>query len=115
MDFIQTLAEIDRSILLFLNGINSPFFDNFMFLISDRWVWIPFYLSLVFVMAKYYKKDFLFLFPALILCIVFADQVSSGFLKGFIERPRPTREEDLLPLLTIVNNFSGSAMNGFVS
>ena len=115
MEIIHALIEFDKNLLLFLNGLNNPFFDNFMFLITSKWVWVPFYASLIFIIAKYYKKDFLLIFPALILCIVFADQVSSGIFKDWFQRFRPTREEELLPLLHIVKGYMGGGSYGFVS
>jgi undecaprenyl-diphosphatase len=115
MDIVYAVMEFDKSFLLLLNGLNTPFLDHFMLLVSNKWVWVPFYATVIFIVARYYKKDVLFILPALILFVVFADQISSGFFKDFFQRLRPTREEDLLPILHIVNGYKGGGMYGFVS
>lgn len=115
MEVINTLIEFDTNLLLLLNSFNVPFFDRFMLLVSNKWVWIPFYATVILTVARYYKKDFIFILPALILLVVFADQISSGLLKEWFQRLRPTREEDLLPMLHIVNGYKGGGMYGFVS
>ena len=35
---------LERDLFLFLNGINSPFWDNVMYTYSYMFTWIPFYL-----------------------------------------------------------------------
>ena len=44
----SNLEEIDKSLFLFINSLHSSFFDFVMYYASERWVWIPFYLFLIF-------------------------------------------------------------------
>ncbi|MDR0370484.1 MAG: phosphatase PAP2 family protein, partial [Prevotellaceae bacterium] len=104
----------DTSLFLFLNGIHNPYFDTFMFLFSNKWIWVPFYASVIFLAVKAWKKQSLIIILALVLCIVIADQVSSGIIKSLVERPRPSREPSLEGLVHIVNNYRGGRF-GFVS
>ena len=111
---LETLKLWDTNLLLLINGMNTHFFDGFMFTVSDKIVWIPLYISILFVLIKCWKKEAIWLVIALILCIVISDQISSGLIKHLVQRPRPTHCEDLKGLVHIVNGYSGGNY-GFVS
>ena len=111
IDFLNTF---DTQIFLFLNGIHSAFFDEFMFAFSGRWIWIPFYLSLLYIFIRNWKKESIWIILALILCIVLADQISSTIIKNLVQRPRPSHAEELDGLVHIVNSYRGGKF-GFVS
>lgn len=108
------MNTIDTNLFLFLNGLHTPFFDDFMFAFSGKWIWIPFYASLLFVMIRRWRKESLWIIPALVLCILLADQISSGLIKNWVQRPRPSREPALEGLVHIVNGYRGGRF-GFVS
>lgn len=114
MNLIDTLKLWDTNLFLFLNGLHAPFFDGFMFAVSEKLTWILLYISVLFVLIKCWKKEAIWLIIALILCIVISDQVSSGLIKHLVERPRPSHAEDLKGLVHLVNSYSGGKY-GFVS
>lgn len=114
MQIIQFLADIDTRLFLFLNGLHSSYFDALMFAISKMWVWIPLYISVIFIVVKHYRKNSIFVLGALILCVVLADQISSGLIKEWVQRPRPSREDSLTPFIHLVNGYKGGRF-GFVS
>lgn len=114
MNLIQFLTDIDTKLFLFLNGLNNNFFDGFMYGASNIPVWIPFYLSVIYIAVRYYKKEVLFIIPVLVLCIVLTDQISSGLIKEWVQRPRPSRVESLSPFIHLVNGYQGGRF-GFVS
>lgn len=111
---IEAIKSIDTNIFLFLNGFYSAFFDNFMYAFSYKWTWIPFYISLLYIIIKNWKKESIYLILALIVCITLADQIASGVLKNWIARPRPSHAENLTGLVHIVNDYRGGRF-GFVS
>jgi undecaprenyl-diphosphatase len=111
---LETLKALDTDLFLFVNGHFSPFFDNFMYAVSDKLIWIPFYISVLFVLIKTRKKEAGWLILALILCIVISDQVSSGILKDLVKRLRPSHAEDLKGIVHLVRNYSGGSY-GFAS
>ena len=111
---IDFLNALDTQLFLFLNGIHSVFFDEFMFTFSGKWVWLPFYASLLYLFIRIWKKDSIWIILALVLCIVFADQIASGILKVWVQRPRPSRAEELDGLVHIVNGYRAGKY-GFVS
>ena len=111
---IEFLNSLDTQLFLFLNGIHSAFFDSFMFTFSDKWIWVPFYVSILYLFIRYWKKESIWLFVVLVLCILLADQTASGILKVWVQRPRPSRAEELEGLVHIVNGYRGGRF-GFVS
>lgn len=42
---INYLNQIDTNIFLYFNGLHNHYWDYFMTMYSDRFVWIPFYAS----------------------------------------------------------------------
>ncbi|MBN2765333.1 MAG: phosphatase PAP2 family protein [Paludibacteraceae bacterium] len=114
MDIISFLSKLDTQLFLFLNGIHNSFFDGLMYGISNIPVWIPFYLSTIYIAVRYYKKEVLFVIPVLVLCVILTDQISSGLIKDWVQRPRPSREESLAPFIHLVNGYQGGRF-GFVS
>ena len=114
MDFFSAIIEWDRELLVNINSLNAPFWDNIMWWISDRFVWIPLYLSIIFFLFKTKGKDAMIAALAVGLCVLIADQVASGFCKPFFERLRPTHDPQLKDILHIVNDYR-SSLYGFCS
>lgn len=88
---IEFLEEIDRSIVVAVNGWNSPFMDEVMWWISARITWIPLYLLLLFIAYKSLSRNQLFLFLGLIgLTIALTDLTSVHLFKNVFLRYRPS-------------------------
>ncbi len=102
------LLPFEEQILLWINGHHTPFFDAFMFMISNLPAWLPVLFVLLFWL--FYKKPWQETFLLLLfvtLAIVLGDQLSSGFAKPFFARFRPTHTEGLREQLHIVFNYTG--------
>jgi len=88
---IEFLEEIDRSIVLAINGWNNPFMDELMWWISARITWIPLYLFLFYLAFKTLTRNQLFLFLGLIgLTIALTDLTSVHLFKNVFLRYRPS-------------------------
>ena len=112
---IQQLIEIDKSLLLTLNGFHSLFLDGFMWTVTSTLIWIPAILVLLFVIFKNNKTyDSLFILLMIGLTILFADQFASSFCKPFFCRLRPAQDPDIMSLVHVVNGYRGG-MYGFIS
>ncbi len=111
---LQTLIEWDKALLLAINGFNSPFFDEVMFCISDRLVWIPLYLSMIYVLIRTYRFNAIYALLAVGLTVLLADQFASGFCKPFFERLRPTHDPTMQSFVHLVHGHT-SSMYGFCS
>ena len=106
---LQHLIDLDTALLLEINSHHSPFFVLFMPLYSGKWVWVPFYASLVFVIARNYswKVTLLSLLTAAII-ITFSDQVSAQLLRPEVERLRPSNlQNPISETVHIVNGYRG--------
>ena len=73
---METLEHLDQQLFLFLNSLNSPFFDQLMHAISGRLIWVPLYLAILFWLAKTYKRKFLILLLFIIIAATLSDQFS---------------------------------------
>ncbi|MEI8084753.1 MAG: phosphatase PAP2 family protein [Paludibacter sp.] len=114
MNIIDTLKLWDSTLFLFINGMHAPFFDGIMFAISYKFTWVPLYIAVLYMIIKHWKRESIWIILALIVCIVIADQVSSGLIKHLVERPRPSHAAHLNGLVHLVNGYSGG-LYGFVS
>lgn len=111
---INYLLELDERLLLFINGLNTPWLDSAMFLLTNGKIWIPLFLfTVIFILVKYKSKGFfILLFVGLVITL--GDQISSALLKPLVGRLRPSHERHLEGILHIVNNYKGG-LYSFVS
>jgi len=110
---IEKLKIIDKEIFLYINSHHSPVLDTVMWLISDKFVWIPFYAFLLFFMIKKYKKNWWLLLIFIALTVTLTDQISV-MIKNAVMRYRPCHNLDLQTIVHIVKNHCGGQY-GFVS
>ena len=124
------LIHIDQQWLLAINGWHSEWADILMWYISKSTTWLPLYALLVGLIV--YRFGILSpslcregrrgssLLRVLIILAGFAvavgvsDFVSSGIIKPWVCRLRPTHEPALAGMLHLVNGYTGG-MYGFVS
>ena len=119
---LEQELQLERGLFLALNGAQSPFWDNVMYIYSYMLTWIPFYLCFFFVITyKKNWKEILLTFVAVGLVILLCDQLSSGIAKPFFQRFRPTHHPDFKDVVKTVFDykggrygfFSGHAANSF--
>ncbi len=97
---MNKLESIDRAIVLFVNGLNTPLLDEIMWFLSGRFSLIPLYLLLLILLKSQnsWRNTFIIL-SGLTLSILLADQISVHFFKNGFERYRPSHNEELKYLL----------------
>jgi undecaprenyl-diphosphatase len=105
--------RLDQHLFLFLNSLNSPFWDQVMYNISGTVIWIPLYLAILVALGVKYKKKFLVLILMIIIAITLSDQGSVLFKNSF-QRLRPCHEPELEGLVHLVKGRCGGSF-GFVS
>ena len=124
------LIHIDQQWLLAINGWHSEWADILMWYISKSTTWLPLYALLVGLIV--YRFGILSpslcregrrgssLLRVLIILAGFAvavglsDFISSGIIKPWVCRLRPTHEPELAGLIHLVNGYTGG-LYGFVS
>ena len=109
IDFLQTLVNSDTGLFLFFNGMHNTFFDYFMSAYSGKWVWIPMYVAIWYVMLRnFHWRVTLCCMLALALVITFADQACASWIRPYVERLRPSNPDNpLTEMVHIVNNYRG--------
>ncbi len=112
MEFIK---NIDTELFLFLNGLHNSFFDFLMYWLSNRLIWIPAYLFIIYLIIKRFKtKNGIFLILTLIAAVAISDQISVHFFKNVFLRYRPCHNLDIKHIVHLVNDRCGGQY-GFVS
>ena len=111
---IEVLNIWDVELLLFLNGLNNSFFDWLMYWISVKWVWIPLYAFLLYLIIKEYKWKSLVILLLVAILITLSDQLSVHLFKNTIHRLRPCHNPAIMDLVHLVKDHCGG-MYGFVS
>lgn len=112
---VESLIEFDESLFFILNGLHTPWLDTFMYYISKTFTWIPLYAVLLYLIIRKYGWVSIWWLVAIALTITLADQITSGLMKPFFERFRPSQDPDFAEgLVHIVNNHRGGRF-GFAS
>lgn len=104
------LSQIDANLMVWLNGFHNTFFDGFMYLTSEKWVWVPVYVAIfVVILRKYgFTRQ-----TALIVClfaatITLADTTCAAYIRPLFCRPRPCQPDSgISALIHIVNDYRG--------
>jgi undecaprenyl-diphosphatase len=113
---IEFLSSIDTSIFLFCNGTHTLFWDHFMMLCTDRFIWVPLYVVLFAAIFGVYGVKRMWIYVAAIaLAIFLTDQICATIIRPMVERMRPSNLANPLSALTIVvDDYRGGAY-GFPS
>jgi len=111
---LEILKSWDTQLFIFLNGLNSPFWDQIMWWFSGKFFWLPMYLIIIaYIIYKYqWKAIITLLFIALVVTL--ADQVSVHAFKEVFQRLRPCHNPELQDIVHLVNDKCGGKY-GFVS
>ena len=101
---LNTLLNIDRYMLLSLNGSDSLFWDGCMLVYTSMAVWMPLAAVLLYILIKNNSiKDFFLLVLLVALVATLTDQISSAICKPFFERWRPTNDPLMMYAVDVVN------------
>lgn len=112
---MQTLIDIDRDILAFINGSGSLFVDNLAVILTSGLTWIPLYLTLLYVVIKNNEtmKQIMLIIGCVILCLAMSDGVADFIVKPLAGRLRPSHEPSIKYTIEIVEGYRGSLYSFF--
>jgi membrane-associated phospholipid phosphatase len=103
------IETIDIALFKFINQtLSNGVFDFLMVKFSDKLFWIPFYVLVIFLLTKEYKKKSLLILLAVILSASASDFISSKVVKPMFERTRPCHELSLTPNVLVNCGNNGS-------
>lgn len=111
---LEKLLAFDKSLFLAINGCHNEFFDHFFYIFTQKEVWIPSIIAILYAVIKTKGKNAIWIILGLALTIALADQISSGLLKPLVARLRPSHEPSLEGLVHLVNEYTGGRF-GFAS
>lgn len=108
-DVLSRLVEMDTDLLLAINGWRAEWADYFMYAFSGRWIWVPMYAAIFYVIVRNFNwRIALGCVIAVALTITFADQVCATVIRPLVCRLRPTNPENpLSEFVQIVNDYRG--------
>lgn len=103
------INDVDTDLLLWLNSAHNAFFDVFMMLFTGKWIWVPMYLSLAYLLLKNMTaKQAMMCIVAIALVIVVTDQMSSSLIRHAVGRLRPANlENPISDMVHIVDGYRG--------
>ena len=102
---LEKLIELDKELLLYLNSFHTPALDPVMYWTSQTFFWLPLYLFLLYLIVKNYRKEAWIVLIGIAVAILLTDRITSGFMKPFFERLRPSREPSLEGLVHLVKDY----------
>jgi len=118
---LEKIIQLDKELLVFLNGLGSPTFDGLWLIITKQAYWTPvFLLMFYFLQKKLGWKNFGYYILFTALLIVVCDQTANLF-KNHFQRLRPCNTEELKGIIRIVKSsksfsfFSGHAVNSMAT
>ena len=112
---LESLIELDKELLLTINGAGNLFLDGFAWIVTDTKTWIPAGAMLLYVIFKNNKPlPGILTVVMLAVAITLADQFASGLCKPYFHRFRPTHDPELMNLVHTVGGYRGG-LYGFIS
>lgn len=86
---LDTLIYWDRQATLALNRLHTAASDHFWLMMSDLWIWVPFYIILIYlILHRLGWKRGLILVASVVICFALSDKISTA-VKFAIGRLRP--------------------------
>ena len=113
---MNELLSIDADLLLAVNGWRSTGADTFMWVFSGKFIWIPLYVSLAFVIWRSVGwRMALGCLVTVALTITLADQTAGSLLRPIFQRLRPSNlQNPLSEFVQVVHDYRGGSY-GFPS
>ena len=109
----EYINYLDKEITLFINSLSGDTLDIFMIFFSNKYVWIPLYLFIIYKLYLSNNKRYLVHVSVCIIAVLISDFITSSLMKPFFERLRPCHIKDLQGVIDIVSGCGGKF--GFAS
>lgn len=118
---MEKIIQLDKQLLVFLNGLGSEQYDGLWLLITKQLHWTPIFLFIFYLLYKNIGwKNLLLALVSIAVLIAFTDQFTN-FIKDTFQRLRPCNDEEINGIIRIVKDsetfsfFSGHAANSMAS
>lgn len=114
MMIFEFFENLDKYILLLINGLNTPLLDKIMKFISSSWFWIAPIVFFIILGIKFFKKKFWIPIVFALICFALTDFGSNITKNKIVKRYRPTHNLEICEKIHIVDNYRGG-LYGFFS
>lgn len=97
---------MDEQIFFLINGAHNAYWDQYMWLVSDKMVWVPLYVALLYAVWRNYSWRGMLMMLAMVgIGMLFTDSLNANFIRPWIGRLRPCDPDNpISPLVHLVNN-----------
>lgn len=112
---MKWLTYIDNYLFKLINSSGDSDFDFIMILMSNKYIFIPLYIYILFVLFKQYKKKFIWILLSLVILIFLADFGSVHFFKNIFERIRPCNVNPALGGIRLIDGYNCGTGFSFIS
>ncbi len=112
MAILSFLKDIDRALLLLINGGNTPWLDRLMWTATRTETWIPFFLIAIWAVWFGYRKETWRVLLFILIAVGVSDIISSGIIKPTVQRLRPTHTPELEEYLRFFVRPNGKIYRG---
>ncbi len=113
MGIIDYIIELDKSLLLYLNSLHSPFWDTTMKIISGKFTWLPLYAMIIGFLIYEKKKASWIIILSILVMFGLTEHITSQICKPLFARFRPTHDPSIAHLVHIVDGYKGGKYGFF--
>lgn len=107
---------MDTTVLLFFNGSDNLYLNGVATLATRTWIWIPLYVSILYVFVREHNfRQLGYLLAGIVVGLLLCDQVASSIFKPLVARLRPTHDPSISHFIDIVNGYRGGNYGFFSS
>lgn len=112
---MDTIIQMDKQLLLAINGSDSLFVDYLAKTLTTAATWIPLYVSLFYVVVKNNDnfRCIICILACAGLCVLFAGTVDDLLVKPLVARLRPTHDFQIGMLVDTVDGYRGGKYGFF--
>ncbi|MDE7085557.1 MAG: phosphatase PAP2 family protein [Prevotella sp.] len=113
--YMEELIQLDKQLLLMVNGSDSLFLDYLVMTLTNAKTWIPLYIALFYVVLKANNtvRDILLVLAAAGLCVLLAGTVDDMLVKPTVARWRPGHDPEIGLLVDTVDGYRGGKYGFF--
>lgn len=105
----ETIEAFDNQLLLWINSYHTEFWDTFMITVSERMIWVPFYLTILATVWRCYGWRTALLMGVMAgLAIAAADQTCASLIRPHLHRLRPANlDNPISQFVHVVDGYRG--------
>ncbi len=104
---MEILITFDQELFLTLNSFHNQVFDFIMYWVTNKYIWIPFYLFLIILIIQKFKYRSITILLSISVLVLLVDQTTSGLIKPYIGRLRPCHDIIISPFVHLVSSCGG--------